>query len=294
MKKVLSLFFLICFALSSNAQLLWKISGKDLKKPSYIFGTYHLSPISIKDSIASMPQAINETTQVYGEVVMTEMMQPAFIQDVQRQMMLPQDTTLQDLFTPQQYELLGKVIKENMMVDIKVLAKMKPAAITQQLTVLLFMKQTPEFNPQQQIDGYFQQQASLAHKKVGGLETAQSQIDLLFNKPTLHRQAEQLCCLVQDIDKAINQIKQLTQYYAAQNLEGMLSLMQERNNDSCDPLPGEMEALLDHRNEAWARKIPAIMAEAPTLFVVGAGHLPDEKGILNLLKQEGYTIEALK
>ena len=40
--------------------------------------------------------------------------------------------------------------------------------------------------------------------------------------------------------------------------------------------------------------MPAIMTEAPTLSVVGAGHLPGDNGVLNLLKQQGYTIEAMK
>lgn len=62
MKKLLGILLFISIALSANAQLLWKVSGKGLEKPSYIFGTYHLSPLSIKDSIAAMPQAMNETT----------------------------------------------------------------------------------------------------------------------------------------------------------------------------------------------------------------------------------------
>lgn len=82
MKKLLGILLFISIALSANAQLLWKVSGKGLEKPSYIFGTYHLSPLSIKDSIAAMPQAMNETTQVYGEVVMSEMATPAFMQSM--------------------------------------------------------------------------------------------------------------------------------------------------------------------------------------------------------------------
>ena len=66
MKKLLGILLFISIALSANAQLLWKVSGKGLEKPSYIFGTYHLSPLSIKDSIAAMPQAMSETAQVYG------------------------------------------------------------------------------------------------------------------------------------------------------------------------------------------------------------------------------------
>lgn len=45
----------------------------------------------------------------------------------------------------------------------------------------------------------------------------------------------------------------------------MLQLMEERDGNSCDPLPGEMEAMLDNRNKAWVEKMPAIMTEAPTL-----------------------------
>ena len=43
--------------------------------------------------------------------------------------------------------LLYTSIKENMMVDIAMLAQLKPAAINQQLVVLLYMKHTPGFNP---------------------------------------------------------------------------------------------------------------------------------------------------
>ena len=274
MKKLLGILLFISIALSANAQLLWKVSGKGLEKPSYIFGTYHLSPLSIKDSIAAMPQAMNETTQVYGEVVMSEMATPAFMQSMQQQMMMPKDTTLQSLFTPEQYE--------------------EPAAINQQLVVLLYMKHTPGFNPQEQLDTYFQQQAGQQGKKVGGLETAQSQIDILFNSQTLQRQANLLYCAISDIEKGIEQSKRLIAAYEKQDLDAMLQLMEERDGNSCDPLPGEMEAMLDNRNKAWVEKMPAIMTEAPTLFVVGAGHLPGDNGVLNLLKQQGYTIEAMK
>lgn len=33
---------------------------------------------------------------------------------------------------------------------------------------------------------------------------------------------------------------------------------------------------------------------APTFVAVGALHLPGDKGLLNLLKKQGYTVEAVK
>ncbi|MCD8184228.1 MAG: TraB/GumN family protein [Bacteroides sp.] len=294
MKKLLGLLLFISIALSANAQLLWKISGNGLEKPSYIFGTHHFSSLSIKDSIAAMPQAMNETDQVCGEILMSEMMTPAFAQSMQQQMMMPKDTTLQSLFTSEQYEEIGKVVKDNMMVDIAMLAQLKPTAITQQLTILLYLKHTPGYNPQEQLDTYFQQQAQQQGKKVCGLETAQSQIDVMFNGQTLQRQANLLYCLVSDMDRTLEQSKRLASAYTKQDLDTILQLMEERDGNSCDPLPGEMEAMLDGRNKAWIQKMPAIMTENPTLFVVGAAHLPGDNGVLNLLKQQGYTIEAMK
>ena len=292
--EALPLLLFIGIALNANAQLLWKISGNGLEKPSYILGTHHLAPLSIKDSIAGLPQAVDGTSQVYGEVVMSEAMSPEFMQTMQQNMMMAGDTTLQVLFTPEQYELVGKAVKENLMADIAMLAKMKPAFITQQLTLILCMKHLGGFNPQEQLDTYFQQQAIQSGKKVGGLETPISQINVLLNSQTLQRQANLLYCLVSDIDKAMDQTKRLNNAYKAQNLDEMLKLMEERDGNSCDPQPGEMEDLLDNRNKAWIEKMPSIMKEIPTLFVVGAGHLPGTNGVLKLLKEKGYTVEPMK
>lgn len=56
MKKILGILLFIGIALNANAQLLWKISGNGQEKASYILGTHHLAPLSIKDSIAGLPQ----------------------------------------------------------------------------------------------------------------------------------------------------------------------------------------------------------------------------------------------
>jgi hypothetical protein len=50
------------------------------------------------------------------------------------------------------------------------------------------------------------------------------------------------------------------------------------------------EALINVRNRNW---IPLILNAAyrmPGFFAVGAGHLGGSKGVLNLLRLEGYTI----
>lgn len=44
------------------------------------------------------------------------------------------------------------------------------------------------------------------------------------------------------------------------------------------------------RNKNWVEKMPQIMEERSNLFAVGAAHLTNEYGIINLLRQKGYTI----
>lgn len=293
MKRFITLVLLIAVTLGAQSQLLWKISGNGLQQPSYIFGTYHLSPLSIKDSIASLPQAMQDIRQVYGELVMADMMKPEFLAQMQQQTMLPNDTTLKSLFTPEELEVVSRAVTEYLQVDIALLDRMKPAALFQQLTVLFYMKHTPGYNPQEQLDASFQQEATEQGKKVGGLETAQSQVDILFNKP-LRRQAEDLYCFVSDPDKVERQAKEIIAAYTAQDLDKMLQLMEEKEGTSCDPTPEEMAQLLYDRNQAWVKQMPAIMQTAPTLFVVGAGHLPGEQGVLALLKAQDYTVEPIK
>lgn len=293
MKRFITLVLLIAVTLGAQSQLLWKISGNGLQQPSYIFGTYHLSPLSIKDSIASLPQAMQDIRQVYGELVIADMMKPEFLAQMQQQTMLPNDTTLKSLFTPEELEVVSRAVTEYLQVDIALLDRMKPAALFQQLTVLFYMKHTPGYNPQEQLDASFQQEATEQGKKVGGLETAQSQVDILFNKP-LRRQAEDLYCFVSDPDKVERQAKEIIAAYTAQDLDKMLQLMEEKEGTSCDPTPEEMAQLLYDRNQAWVKQMPAIMQAAPTLFVVGAGHLPGEQGVLALLKAQDYTVEPMK
>ena len=293
MKRFITLLLVVAATLGAQAQLLWKVSGNGLDKPSYLFGTYHLASLGIKDSIAALPQVQHDVQQVYGEVIMADMMKPETLMKMQQQMMLPADTTLKSLFTPEEFETISQAVKEYMQVDIALLDRMKPAALSQQLTVLFYLKHTPGYNPQEQLDASFQQDATKAGKKVGGLETVQSQMDILFNKP-LRRQAEDLYCFLSNPAKAERQAKELIAAYAAQNLDTVLRLLEEKEGTKCDPTPEEMAQLLYDRNHNWVGQMPDIMQTASTLFVIGAGHLPGEQGLIKLLQGKGYTVEPLK
>ena len=72
-RRILLLFFALMMlavtaVMQCNAQLLWKVSGNGLSKPSYLFGTFHVAPVSLADSIAGLDEAIKSVDAVYGEL----------------------------------------------------------------------------------------------------------------------------------------------------------------------------------------------------------------------------------
>lgn len=294
MKKISIFLMLLCITLGANAQILWKISGKDLTKPSYILGTHHLAPISIVDSIADFKQTLNAVEQVYGELIMEEMKDPSNLQKMQQAIILPNDTTLSTLLSPAQYDSVSVIIKQLMGVDLKMMEKMKPAFLTSQLAVILAMKSIKGFNPQQQLDGWVQDEAKKQGKKIGGLETMDMQMNILFNSQSLQRQAEQLYATVTHITESAELAKKMTDAYMDQNLEVLEATMNEELGNDCDALPEEKDLLIYNRNENWIELMPGIMQKHSTLFAVGAGHLLGKRGVLNLLKEQGYTLNPVK
>lgn len=293
MKKTLVFMLLLCITLGAQAQLLWKVSGNGLDRPSYVIGTHHLAPLSVKDSIANLQQAIDQTEQVYGEIVMDDANNPEILMKMQQAMMLPADTTLKSFYTQAQYDTIAAVVKNYMGVDLALFDKLKPATITTQLSVALAMKSLKGFNPQEQLDTWFQAQVRQAGKKVGSLETIDMQINVLYNSQTLTRQALLLYCTATHIEQGVDQSLRMNQAYMKQDLDELLAIIEEKMSDACDSTPEEISTLIYGRNANWARQFPSIMKQSPTLFVVGAGHLPGPQGLLKLLQKQGYTVEAM-
>ena len=56
----------------------------------------------------------------------------------------------------------------------------------------------------------------------------------------------------------------------------------------------QMDALIYSRNRNWVDKLKVMMPERACLVCVGAGHLPGDQGLLQLLRNEGYTVEPMQ
>ncbi len=287
------------FACNTQAQILYRISGKGLESPSYIVGTYHLAPSSFADSIPGMKTAIEGTQQVCGELDMMDAFKPENAARLMKAQMLPEGVTLSSLFTAEQLERLNALLLEVMGSNLKdeafaaQMEKMTPVALSTTLTLTAYMKETPSFNPMELIDNYFQTLAMQNGKAIKGFETVDFQMGILFDAP-LEKQANDLMCTVDNFEEARGIANRITTAYFTQNLQQIEELLEEESEMSCGISDEDEEKLIYNRNHNWVEMMPEMMAEQPTLFVVGAAHLCGEKGVLKLLEEAGYTVEGMK
>lgn len=287
MKRMISLLTVLVFLFQAQAQLLWKVSGNGTGKVSYVFGTHHVAPLHICDSIAGFREAFDSCEQLYGEVVMDDLEKIG--QQMLPYMMLPQDTLLDRLLTPDEYGKLDAVLKKETGMSAENFKSLTPAAIAMQLAVISSIKTFPGYDPRNQLDATMQKQAREKGWPVKGLETIQFQTEMIFCVPR-KEQVTSLMKMVNRYDRMAEYSSELNLCYMRQDLDDLLSMTDDPDLGST---PEEMEKMLYGRNRNWVAQFTRIFPETPTFIVVGAGHLPGEQGVLELLRQEGYTVEAV-
>lgn len=288
--KSLILSISILSTVPAGAQLLYKVEGNGLESPSYIFGTHHLAPLStIEKTGADKP--FEGVRQVVGEIDMTQD-QMTLAMAMQPHMMAPSDSTLTKVISPEDFSVISEEFKKWAPMpgmELSMLDGMKPMVVTAMVAVGMAAQAMPGYNPQEQLDTYFQQQGKTLGKTVVPLETVEYQASVLYDTTPIALQAEALVEMLKDPEKAIKATKDISDAYEAQDLDKMIAL-----SEKDDEHPEFMIALLDKRNNEWLEKLPEIMKEAPSFIAVGALHLAGEKGIIEGLKKYGYTVTPVK
>ncbi len=300
MNKNISIVFLWLIILSCNnasskdsGSLLWKVSGNELEKPSYLFGTHHLIPISFLDNIDGIKEAFESTEQTIGEIDLSEMGQMQL--KLMSEALMPEDHTYDSLLNADDIALLDSTLHVWLGVGLNQLGQMKPAMLSNLISVTLYKKYYPNLSGEQSMDEYFQEEASKRFRPVKGLETVDEQIEILFNSQSLPRQAELLMCLVKHPDLLKEQMDKLQAAYDAYDLESIRKLYEEDDpDDPCPATPEEKDILNKNRNQKWLKKLPALMKEKASFIAVGCAHLAGEDGLIEGLRKLGYKVEPVK
>ena len=260
--------------------LLWKITGNGLKKPSYLFGTYHFLSNAFVDTLPAVEAAYKLTEAVVGELVIDT--------SIQRPMMeasVLKGTTLHKLLPDTVYSKASDWFKHEAGLDMMKLDGLNPIVVITAALAITQQKYFPNKPGEVQLDTYFQEKAKKDGKKVLGLETIQMQIAAMFKQLTLKRQVELLDETFKEKDGLRQLIAIMNDAYISQNMTSLQELMYGSSYK-----PEEMKILLDDRNNYWMQQLPGLMKEQSLFVAVGALHLVGKNGLVNQLKEYGYTV----
>lgn len=262
--------------------LLYKISGKDLKKPSYLFGTIHIVCPNDMFSMEKLSGYLDQTDQLVMEL---DMDNPAEIQAMTAGMVMRDGKTLKDFLTAEEYTKVDETFKNYMGVSVDAVKQVKPFALAMIIsTNPKALGCTPN-----SYEASLLKSATDRKKGVEGLETASSQF-AVFEKMPLEKQAQDLYKLALDPQKSFDGFKKLTETYKSQNSENLYALMDSQMSEN----KALQTSLLDDRNIDWIPKIERAIAGKSSFIAVGGGHLGGAKGVVALLRAKGYKIEAIK
>lgn len=277
-----------CGAFTARAQLLWKIEKPGSDKVSYLLGTHHFVPVNILDSIAGLDQALNSVEKLYGEVDMALMNNPSEMMKFAGMMAAPADSALNKILTPAELDSVNTVWSKlsNGMAPLEMMYGLKPSVISTQIMSLVMMQRFPDKDfSAPGIDQLMQNKAKEQGKQVAGLEDVEFQLDMLYGAPISKQKKALMEAVRDDGEKQIQQLQRITDAYMARDLDAVEAIMTEPDVMSEE----DAEKMITSRNVAWAKVLAPEMTERPLMVVVGAGHLPGEKGLIQLLRNAGYT-----
>ncbi len=297
MKKILMTWAAVfCCAMTVQAQLLYKISGGGLTEPSYILGSNHTAAISFVDSIPGLRRVMNDTQQVYLESNESAESSSEIDTEMDQYVLLPDGMLLDSLLTADEMQRLTAFMIDSCKIDadeVHVFFDYKPLPLAFFLSTKFdSYKKAKESNGLPTFDDYFQKEALAQGKEVGGLESLTSQLKAVFQAPTLERQKAMLMWMV-DHQTPTEQKGCSEETYYSQDLEAIRNQSANPDDDPRSFSSEELFKMVAVRNLNWMKKIPSVMSRKSTLFVVGCLHLPGPDGVLNLLRQAGYTVEAV-
>ena len=304
MKKTILSIILAVTAITADAQFLFRVSGNGLKEPSYILGTIHTLPSSVKiDSIPEYVEAEAKCRQLYAEsdTAATQVIADA-LADEKESIFLPEGKTIGDLLTPEQFDLLKTWVKKVLNKNLSPRNNLKP------INYLLLFNNAIQNEAMKKyygdnegftkidmdcIDRAVKRGMTLGH--LDDYAIVEKMPDRLGFSMDIDAQVDSLVSFLNNYDKIHQQAMD-----AWKILSELMDYWMKGDYNSCASMEGWDAFIATNpldivsRNEKWLPMMKTAMSKAPTMFVVGVGHLIEKEGVIAKLREAGYKVKQVK
>ncbi|MBB1284411.1 TraB/GumN family protein [Flavisolibacter sp. BT320] len=259
--------------------LLWRISGKSLQKPSYLYGTIHLQNKRLFQFSDSLYSAIAQTEGLATELDFRSLMDSLF-------------TNMEAMEKKEEHLTKQKLKLDRSKLHPSVLNLLRKYGVTGNTITAKQLKDIHDYRLRQFllggemptiVDAFLAELAQRQGKWTGGIEDVEDQLDVNDVMGT-DLKVETVLQPEKEYRKAIDS---LITIYLAQDLD-QIDAWSGRS------LNGKMrDALLIRRNVKMAYRMDSLSAVRTTFFAVGAAHLPGDSGVIQLLRNRGFAVDPV-
>ena len=280
----IGLFF--CAILPVGAQdssSVWEISKNG--NTMFLGGSVHILRAEDFPLPEQFDYAFEQSSMLVLETDVDKISDPAIMQYLMTQMILPDGKTLKTILSPETYSAL-KAKCEEAGLPIEFVSRLKPAITMLMLTMTEIEK---EGFMQEGVDTYYQKKAKDVNKPLYSLETIETQVEALLTIGE-GNEDEFVKYSLEGLENSTMNVAAIVSDWREGNSESEESELMELKEDS----PEIYNALMLNRNNAWMPQLEEFLTTSPIEFViVGLAHLHGPDGLLIQLKNSGCTIKQV-
>jgi len=260
--------------------LFWSIQ-KNGEPVGYLLGTIHSEDPRVLDFSENFLRKLNENDMFAMELV-PDLPTLARLTEY---MHYPPETTLESVIGPGRYKALESALS-SYNVPAEFISQMKPWAAMMTLS-------TPPPETGFFMDLSLSLRASGSGLKVVGLETLEQQLSFLQEMP-MPMQLALLDQALADFEQVTEAHDQMVDAYLENNLV-MLQALSDEQLEGVGEKAGDyfIESGIHDRNLRMLKSLLPHLENNRVFVAVGALHLPNEQGLLNLLRQQGFELSPL-
>ncbi|MFN0013988.1 MAG: TraB/GumN family protein [Saprospiraceae bacterium] len=254
-----------------KSSLLWRVTPKRGGPVSYLFGTMHVRDLRAFKWL-ELANACMEQCDIFATEFDFSDTDHAAVEAV---LCLPHNQPLDSFLKPGAWKNLEFYCQKKLGASADVMRRQHPMSVSMTLTNALLTDEAAR-----SLDETLWEHARILGKATTGVETFAEQLQTLKNIP-FEQHVKSLTWLLKNYGRQKRRLKKMLYWYQAGDLQ---RLYQAAKKDA----RGMRRVMLYERNEIMSRRFFEIAAEKSLFCAVGAGHLAGEKGMLRLLKKQGF------
>lgn len=277
--------------------LLWEITGNGLSKPSYLYGTMHISgklAFNLSDSFYLAIKSVNTVAlELDPSLWLMQMIEEQKASNSRE--VIPNEFNFfqqnNTIYSASQVQLFNRD-------RLPYLLGARPRVANQMLYRTGSSGEGEDYEEDTYLDLFIYQTGKKFNKQLIGLEDY-IQTEILVNKAYRYREEYSEEELEKFREESSFRVEQLTQKYDKSLDQIRDEAYRSGDLDLLDSI-GRLEApifftkyMLWERNRLMVNRMDSIMRTGSLFTAIGAGHLPGENGVIAMLRAMGYQVRPI-